>query len=87
MKKNFVVNALLVMSITFIIGLVLIFVAPSIGRNVGDRAIINSGGMDTIQFERIINETTTSFRMIGLVISLVSGFGIITSGYALYKDM
>jgi len=71
--------------ITFIIGSVLILSAPSIGSNAGDRAIRTNGGvMDTIQFERVIVETTASYRTAGLVISLVSGFGLVTGGYVLF---
>jgi len=88
MKKNFVIRVFSVISVTFIIGLVLILSAPSIGRHAGDRAVRNNGGgMETSQFYWIVDETTTSYRMTGLVISLVSGFGMITSSYALYKEM
>ena len=88
MKKKFVIRVLSIISVTFIIGLVLIFSAPSIGINAGDRAVRNAGGtMNTSQVEWIVDETTASYRLTGLVISLVSGFGIITNGYALYKEI
>lgn len=88
MKKNFIIRVLSIISVTFIIGLVLILSAPSIGRNAGDRAVRNNGGsMDTSQFEWIVDETTASYRMTGIIISLVSGCGMITSGYAFYKEI
>jgi len=58
--------------VLLLFGLVLILSARSIVMNAGDRTIRNNGGtMDTSQFERIVDETTASYRMTGLVISLV----------------
>lgn len=75
------------MCIAFIIGLVLIFAAPSIGRNAGSAAIQENGGsMDTSQYERIIDHTTVSYQAGGFAIALVGGFGMLLGGYALYKD-
>ena len=88
MKKKFIIRVLSVISVTFIIGLVLIFSAPSIGINAGDRAVRNAGGtMETSQVEWIVDETTASYRLTGLVVSLVGGFGMVTSGYVLYKEI
>jgi len=42
--------------------------------------------MDTWQFERIITSTTDSYRTGGLVISLIGGFGLLGSGYILFKE-
>ena len=88
MKKKIAIASLVIMCVMFIIGLVLIFSAPTIGRNAGNAAIRNNGGgMDTNQFERIIDGTTVSYQMGGLVISLVGGFGLLVSGYTLYKEI
>ncbi len=75
------------MCIVFVIGLVLIFAAPSLGRNAASVAIRENGGsMDTSQYERIIDHTTTSYLTGGFAIALVGGFGLLLSGYALYRD-
>ena len=88
MKKKITTTALVIMCVVFIAGLLLVFIAPSIGQNAGNVAIRNNGGsIDTSQYERIINGTTTSFQIGGFVISLVGGFGLLVSGYALYKEM
>ena len=87
MKKKYINIFLGIMCVLFIVGLVLIFTAPSAGQNAGQRAIQSNGGsMDTWQFERIITSTTDSFRIGGLVISLVGGFGLLGSAYILFKE-
>ena len=62
MKKKFVNRVLVAMGTMFIVGLILIFSSSSMGRMAGESAIQNNGGsMDTDQFERVMNETTTSY--------------------------
>ena len=76
------------MCIAFVIGLVLIFAAPSLGRNAASVAIRENGGsMDTSQYERIIDHTTVSYQAGGFAIALVGGFGMLLGGYALYRDV
>ena len=88
LKKKIAITALVIMSALFITGLVLIFSAPSIGQNAGSAAIRNNGGtIDTNQYERIISSTITSYQMGGLVLSLTGGFGLLVSGYAIYKEI
>jgi len=87
MSKKIVKAFLILMCLLFIIGLVLIFSSTSAGQNAGTQAIQNGGGsMDTWAYQRIIESTTNSYRTGGLVISLVGGFGILLSGYALFKE-
>ena len=88
MKKKIAAKAFVCMCIAFIIGLLLIFAAPSIGRNAGSAAIRENGGsMDTSQYERIIDHTTVSYQAGGFAIALIGGFGLLLGGYALYKDV
>jgi uncharacterized membrane protein YjjP (DUF1212 family) len=88
MKKRMAGTSLLVMVIIFVIGLILIFLSSSIGERIGFNAIQNNGGsIDTSTYERIINSNTSNFRTVGLVVSLVGGFGLLLSGYALYKEL
>lgn len=87
MKKEIVKIAFVVMCLMFVIGIIFIFSASSIGRNAGNKAIIQNGGqMDTNQFQKIIDETTISYQMGGFVISLVGGIGLLLSGYVLYRE-
>ena len=87
MKKKIAAKAFVCMCIVFLIGLVLIFTAPSLGRNAASVALQENGGsMDTSQYERIIDHTTVSYQAGGFAIALVGGFGLLLGGYALYKD-
>lgn len=88
MKKKMAKISLGVMVTTFVIGIILIFSSASIGQNMGHNAIQRRGGsMDTSQYERIIDTNTSNFRTVGLVLSLVGGFGLLLSGYALYNEL
>ncbi|MCC3866207.1 hypothetical protein K0040_18295 [Terrisporobacter petrolearius] len=88
MKKKIVKNSIIVMGISFVIGIILVFKSPSIGQNMGDNAIQeNDGSMDTNQYEMIIKSNTESFRTGGLVISLIGGLGLLLSGYAFYNEI
>ena len=69
------------------VGLLLIFISPSLGQSAGDRAINRHGGsMDTAQYERVIEETTTSIRLGGAILALTGGAGIVTSSYLLLRS-
>ncbi|MGM9929234.1 MAG: hypothetical protein ACI35P_14915 [Bacillus sp. (in: firmicutes)] len=88
MKRKVAQNLLMAMGISFIIGLVLIFSSGAIGESLGDHAIQANGGMmDTSDYERIITSNTENFRMGGAILSLVGGFGLLLSGYALYNEI
>lgn len=87
MKKNYVLNALIVMSMLFIGGLVLLFSSTKIGQEAGHTAIqANGGSMDGQQYNYVINSTSENYRTGGMVIALVGGFGVLISGYELYKE-
>lgn len=88
MKKKMAKKSLYIMVMVFIIGIILIFSSPLIGQNLGDKAIGRNGGvMDTSQYHRIIDTNSSTFQTAGLVLSLVGGFGLLLSGFALYKEL
>lgn len=88
MKKKIAIIALIVMGISFAIGIILVFKSPSIGQNMGHNAIQDNGGlMDTNEYEMIIKSNTESFRTGGMVISLIGGLGSLLSGYAFYNEI
>lgn len=87
MKKEMAKKSLIIMSIILIIGFILIFSSSSIGQGFGDLALQNSVfGMDTSQYERIIDTNTSNFQTVGIILSLFGGFGILLSGFALYHE-
>lgn len=88
MKKKIVTCSLVVMCIGFIIGLFLIFTAPTRGIDEGNRFVRRMGGfVDTNQFEQVVEGTIRSHQIGGFVVSFVGGFGAVLSGYVLYKEM
>jgi len=88
MKKNYVLFSIIIMSILFIGGLVMLFNSTTAGQRAGSRAMQENGGsIDTQKYYSIIDSTTQNYRTGGMVISLVGGLGILISGYALYKEI
>ena len=88
MKKEMAKRSLYIMAIVFMIGIITIFSSPAIGEIFGSKAMQRNGGsMDTRQYERVIDSNTFNFQTIGTVLSLVGGFGILLSGFAIYKEL
>ena len=88
MKKEMAKKSLAIMIFVFIIGCILIFSSPLMGQSFGDKAIQRNGGsMDTSRYERIIDTNTSNFQTVGMILSLVGGFGLLISGFALYKEL
>lgn len=88
MKKKYVLTSLVIMSVLFIGGLVMLFSSTMMGQNEGHRTIqANGGSMDTQQYYGIINSTTENYRTAGMIISLVGGLGMLISGYGVYKEI
>jgi len=70
-----------------ILGLVIILESQSLGIKRGERAIRRNGGyMETSQYNRVIEETAVNFRIIGIIIASVGGYGLVTFGNSLYQD-
>lgn len=81
-------RALYAMVVMLIVGLILILSSTSIGNRMGSNAMRRNGGaMDTGQYERIVDTNTSNFRTVGLISSLVGGFGMLLSGFALYNEL
>lgn len=88
MRKNFVLTSLKIMLVLFVVGLFMMFKSTSIGQRAGSIAInANGGSMDGQQYNNVIVSTTENYRTGGMVISLVGGFGVLLSGYGLYKEL
>ena len=85
-KKKFAITALVIMCVVFITGLILVFSAPSIGQNAGE-AFGQHGSFFMEDRIAVIDNTARSYQLGGTLISIVGGFGIVLSGYALYKEL
>ena len=79
MKRTFATIALIIMCAIFIVGLILVFSAPSIGDKVG---WIGSSRTS----DRLSDATIISCQIGGAVMALVGGLGMIVSGYAWHRE-
>ena len=88
MKKKFAIASFTAMVATFIIGLIFLFSSGKVGRSVGDGVLHSNGGsMNTSSYERIVDTTTTNFQIGGGILSMIGGFGLLLSGYIIYKEI
>lgn len=87
--KHYVAKMSMVVTISmFVMGIVMMLTASSIGQKKGEIAIRNNGGsMETARYYRIIESSTLDYRMAGLVLGLVGGYGMVTLGVCRYKEM
>jgi hypothetical protein len=86
MKNKYAIIAFVVMCLMFVVGLVLIFSSPEMGQTAANAAVRRHGGsMDTNQFLLIFEGAVSSYRVGGIILSLVGGFGLLGSGYILIK--
>ena len=77
---------IIIFIIGLIVGLVLIFSASSIGENAGNSFIRSRGGTYfPDQVVRIIENTIISYQLGGLILSFISGIGLLICLYALFK--
>lgn len=86
MKYKISKSYLIIMSITFIIGLILILSSVSIGRSMALNILVQNGSMDTAEYQLIFKSYIESIRVCGVVISLLGGLGALISGYTLYNN-
>lgn len=77
---------LIIMGIVFVIGIILILSSVSIGRNIASDILTKEGGMSTEEYKLIIRSYIESWRICGVVVSLLGGAGTLFSGYILYKS-
>lgn len=74
------------MGIVFVIGIFLILSSVSIGKNIAIGILTKEGGMNTEEYNLIIRSYIESWRICGVVVSLLGGAGTLLSGYILYKS-
>ena len=78
------------MCLAFIVGLVLIFIAPIVwtsGDAISSIVQHNGGSMEGTMVQIAVSGKIVSYQFGGLVISLVSGFGMIAGAYVLFKEI
>ena len=86
MKSEILKRYLIAVTITFIIGLILILSSVSIGRSIALNVLIENGGMDTAEYQLIIKSYIDSIRTCGAITSLLGGLGTLFILYTLYNN-
>ena len=67
MKKRLAVSGLVIMTLIFVVGLIILFKATAIGQNAGSMAVRAHGGsMDSGDCQQIVEGTTLSYQLGGL---------------------
>jgi hypothetical protein len=88
MKKEFMKNAIYLLSLVFVIGFILIFSSGTIGKSMGYNYMQKyENGIASTQLERYLNNITSNIRSAGQVLSTIGGFGILLCGYTYYKEL
>lgn len=87
MRKRFVRLSLIIMIIMILAGLILILFSNTIGRIIGTD-YVQEGNLVTITENPVFVEANTcNLRIVGSILSLIGGFGMLLSGFALYKEL
>ena len=82
MDKKFYRATMIGGVILFVIGIILIFCAADIGRELAYRALqANGGSMDTDEYMFIMRSKALSFQLVGTVCSIVGGIGVFLFEY------
>ena len=83
------IAALVIMTVVFIAGLVLILGAPYFGSNLAEQYIMWRGGRrgGDSHLNLIFSSRIAAFNTGGIVMSLFGGLGMITSGRAIHHDL
>lgn len=88
MKERFVKWSLIIMIIMIIVGFVLILFSSLIGHKIGSDTVKQGGGVIVTTRDPIsIEANTNNLRIVGSILSLIGGFGILLSGFVLYKEL
>ena len=86
-KKRTYSGIMVVLVLLFVLWLVLTLSSASIGQSAADAEIVKYGGsMDTATYQFIMTNTAESYRLVGAILSIISGVGALMAGFADYKQ-
>lgn len=87
MKQSYGKKLLAIAAAVMFIGIVVIMASQSLGLKQGERAIHKNGGyMETSQYNRITEESAANYRVIGIILAAIGGYGLVTFGNTLYNN-
>ena len=85
-KKQMYTGVMVVLVLLFVLGLVLVLTSASIGLTTANVEMTKNGGfMDTAMYQYIMSNTAESYRIVGAILSLITGVGALMAGFAGYK--
>lgn len=76
-------GVLVVLVLLFVLGLVLVMTSTAIGLSTAHAELVKAGGsMDTTLYNYVMTSTAESYRIVGAILSLISGVGVLLAGVA-----
>ena len=86
-KKQTYTGVMVVLVLLFVLGLVLVLTSASIGLSTASAELAKNGGsMDVTMYQYIMSNTAESYRIVGAILSLITGVGALLAGFAGYKQ-
>ena len=70
-----------------VLGIFVILASSSLGAKNGERAIRKNGGyMETSLYNKIIEEASQNYRIVGIITASIGGFGLVTFADSIYHN-
>lgn len=86
-KKQTYTGVLVVLILLFILGLILVLVSAAVGISTANAEMVKNGGsMDTAMYQYITSNTAESYRIVGAILSMITGVGALLAGMVGYKQ-
>ena len=86
-KKQTYTGVLVVLVLLFILGLIVVLVSAAIGISTANAEMAKNGGsMDTAMYQYIMSNTAESYRIVGAILSMITGVGALLAGMVGYKQ-
>ena len=85
--KKIYTGVLVVLVLLFVLGLVLVMTSAAIGLSTAHAEVVKNGGsLDTTLYNYIMTNTAENYRIVGAIVSLISGVGVLLAGVANYRQ-
>lgn len=86
-KKQTYTGVMVVLILLFMLGLVLVLTSATIGLSTANAEMAKNGGvMDTAMYQYIMSNTAESYRIVGAILSVITGVGALLAGLVGYKQ-
>jgi TctA family transporter len=86
-KKRTYSGLMVVLVLLFVLGLLLVLTSAAIGQSTANSELMKNGGsMDTTMYQFLMTNTAESYRIVGAILSIITGVGALMAGFAEYKQ-